>query len=383
MAFPILTVLGAGAGIGQSIAGSMGANAAARAANKSAKTSYKVDSMLSRADHFLGAMQNETQYHWDRARVAQLRANEATNRADQAAYGGRVIENAANNLRINTAALEDKFVTEEGLRGSELNINYAYQQAALAQETAEAVAQDMSRINLAGLEARSGTQTLINQSRDLAASLAFDEQKDVMQYQIEKIAATAADAQTKASSYARQGGGSTARVLAMEGVRELGRKFGEMEMRSQNRRATGALFNTTMTDKMASLHAQAAEQSSALSSRVAYNQKRFTADSNLAEKQMKDLQLPTFGLAQRQYGRELESLQLSTKMEMDNALTPYRMQTFMDPMKPIAGISPMSMGPTMKATQSLGSMVGGALMGGIKGAMSGTTKKADGTLRWL
>ena len=43
-----------------------------------------------------------------------------------------------------------------------------------------------------------------------------------------------------------------------------------------------------MTDKMASLHAQAAEQSRALQSRVAYNQKRFTADSDLAAKQMKN-----------------------------------------------------------------------------------------------
>ena len=49
MAFPILTVLGASAGIGQSIIGSMGANAAVQAQNKAAKTSYKVDSMLSRA----------------------------------------------------------------------------------------------------------------------------------------------------------------------------------------------------------------------------------------------------------------------------------------------------------------------------------------------
>ena len=244
MAFPILTVLGASAGIGQSIAGSMGANCCSESSKQICQDQLQGRQHAEPRRPFPRRNAERDPVPLGPTRVAQLRANEATNRADQAAYGGRVIENAINNLRINTAALEDKFVAEEGLRGTELNINYAYQQAALAQETAENIAQDMARINLAGLEARAGAQTLINQSADLAASLAFDEQKDVMQYQIEKIAAAAADAETKASSYARQGGGSTARVLAMEGVRELGRKFGEMELRSQNRQVQGALFNT-------------------------------------------------------------------------------------------------------------------------------------------
>ena len=84
--------------------------------------------------------------------------------------------------------------------------------------------------------------------------------------------------------------------------------------------------------------------------------------------------MPTFNLSQRQYSRDLESLQLQTKNTMDNALTPYREQTFFDPMKPIAGLAPTSLGPTMQQKQSLGSMVGGALFGGIKGAMSGAVK---------
>ena len=37
----------------------------------------------------------------------------------------------------------------------------------------------------------------------------------------------------------------------------------------------------------------------------------------------------------------------------------------------------------MQAKESLGSMVGGALFGGIKGAMSGAIKKSDGTLGWV
>ena len=53
MAFPILTVLGAGAGIGQSVLGSMAANKAADAANKAAKQSYKLDQVRAFAQYEL------------------------------------------------------------------------------------------------------------------------------------------------------------------------------------------------------------------------------------------------------------------------------------------------------------------------------------------
>ena len=383
MAFPILTVLGGAAGIGQSILGSMAKNRAAEAANKQARASYKLDTFRNAAQFELNTLADQTQYAWDRARTAQLRANEATAKADQAEAGARVIENAADNLRLNTEALYDRYITEEALRGDEVALQAAYEQALRADQSAQEQAQYLNRINAAGLEARAGSETLLNQSAELQASLAFDEQKDQMEYWVAAIESTAQDASTKASSFARQGSGNTAQRLAMEGLSELGRKIGEVELRSQDRRAKNRLFSNAMTDKMATLYAQAANQTDDMRSRIAYSAQRFGADSTNANTTMEKLILPTFNLSQRQYSRDLESLQLQTKNTIDNALTPYREQTFFDPMKPIAGLRPSSLGPTMQQKQSLGSMVGSALMGGIKGAMSGTTKNSAGQLKWL
>ena len=383
MAFPILTVLGAGAGIGQSVLGSIAGNRAADAANAAAKRSYKLDMARSNAEYTMNGLAEQTQYAWDRARTAQLRANEATARADNAAANGRVIENAAANYRLNAAALQDQFVVEEGLRGDEIALNYAYEQAARADQTSQEVQQYLSRINAAGLEAKSGVDTLRNQSMELQQSLAFDEQKDQLEFWVQSIAAAADDASTKAASFARQGSGNTAKRLAIEGLQALGRKVGELEIKSQDRQAKMNLFSSTMSDRTASLYAQAANESQDMMNRVGYISKRFGADTGYAESTMKKIVLPTFDLSQRQYTRELESLQLQTKNTMDNALTPYRMQTYFDPIKPMAGLRPMALRPTMQAKESLGSMVGGALLGGIKGAMKGATKKSDGTLGWV
>ena len=74
MGFPILTVLGAGAGIGQSVLSSIAGNRAADAANASAKRSYKLDMARSNAEYTMSSLADQTQYAWDRARTAQLRA---------------------------------------------------------------------------------------------------------------------------------------------------------------------------------------------------------------------------------------------------------------------------------------------------------------------
>lgn len=381
--FPILTVLGASAGIGQSVISSIAGNSAADAANKAARGQYKLQSAQAEASYAISNYADQVQYAWDRARVAQLRANEATAKADAAAANQRVIDNAAENYLLNAEALADRFVTEEALRGDEISLNYAYEQKARAEEAALNTSTYLQRINGAALEARAGTETLVNQSRELQSSLAFDEMKDQMEYMAEQIAYTAQDAKQKAGSFARQGSGNTAKRLAMEGVMELGRKIGQVELRSQERRAKMNLMSGMLSDKTATLYAQAANQSAEMRDRVAYTASRFGADTGFAENTLKKLVLPTFNLSQRQYSRELKSLQLQTKNTMDNALTPYRMQTYMDPIKPIQGLRPMINAPTMQGKESLGSMVGGALFGGIKGAMSGAVKNSDGTLDWV
>ena len=369
MGFPVFTAISAVAGIGQSIAGSMSANAAADAANKADRRAYRLETARNFAQYELNNLADQTQYAWDQARVAQLRANEATNKADQQAYGKRMIAQAIDNLRLNSQALEDKFITEEALRGEQVGINYAYEAVVANQETNELVRQYMSQINDRAIQAEIAVNERVNKTGELMSSLAYDEQRDQMKFWMEEIAITAQSARDEAVATAQQGGGATSQRLAMEGVKELGRKFGEIEQRSQNRRAKVGLANAAFSSETALLQSRAAIQTQDLRDRVAFSAKKFGIDSDNRAEVMSKLAIPTFDLAKRQYSRELESLQLQTKNTMDNALQPYREQTFLDPMKPIAGLAPMSVAPTPRAKSSLGSMVSGALFGGLEAGM--------------
>ena len=74
------TAASAAMGIGGSLLKGFGQNAAIDAQNRQAKASAKLSTAQNMANFELGEMRAQTQYAWDRARTAQLRAVEA---ADQ------------------------------------------------------------------------------------------------------------------------------------------------------------------------------------------------------------------------------------------------------------------------------------------------------------
>jgi hypothetical protein len=88
-----------------------------------------------------------------------------------------------------------------------------------------------------------------------------------------------------------------------------------------------------------------------------YSLNRYGADSQYAKDQMDKLTIPTFDLSSRQYGRELESLQVKTQSEFDNAQQPYREQEFFDPQAPIQGLAPRYSAPTNTPTVGMGSIL--------------------------
>ena len=183
-------------------------------------------------DYALGTLAAETQHEWDKARVAQLRAIEAQNAVDQAKTGARVIAQAAEAYEINSAAMRDKFVEEERLRGTEASMNLAYDQAKLFDESNQTVQQYLASQALKGAELDTVTTKQQNDYAELAASLAYDEQKDHLQYQIEQIVAVADSAKMFSKAAQRQGGGNTAQRLKMDALKQAkailsGAKFKE------------------------------------------------------------------------------------------------------------------------------------------------------------
>jgi hypothetical protein len=104
--------------------------------------------------------------------------------------------------------------------------------------------------------------------------------------------------------------------------------------------------------------------------RIKYTNARYASDYGVAKSQMASLTIPSFQLAEKQYGRELKSLQLQTRQAFDEATTKYREQTFFDPLKPVAGLRPMYIAPTAIAGPSAGSVIGNAILSGVSTAAS-------------
>ena len=382
-----LTLGSAALGAGSSLIKGFGQNAAIDAANKAAKSSARLQTAQAMAGFQLGELQNQTQYAWDRARTAQLRVVEAQNALDQANYGTTLIGNAIENYEINQGALRDQFVVQEALRGTQVALEQGYTQNKLAADTSNQVGQYMRSIRDNALQQTLLEQQQTNQVQELLGSLALDEQKDGLEWQLRKLEAIEADAATKAKTYVRQGGGNTAKRLSMQAANNLGRIYGELAIKSNARDQKLRLLSTAIKTEGATQMGRLALASQDSAQRIAYSQSRFNADSSLSLNQLEKLTMPSFDLAQRQYGRELRSLQLQTNQAFQRGTSTYRQKEYMDPIAPMKGIAPMAVMPTMQQKQSGFSMFGGAVMAGAAGALKGAVKvkNSDGTwsTQWL
>jgi hypothetical protein len=371
MAFPIVTVLGAAAGLGQGIFSGISSNAAAAAKNKAATQQWDMQRMQNEAAYQLNNLQNEAQWAWDSAQVAQLRMVETQNAVDQANYGSQLIENAIRNMDINSAALFDRFVTEESLRGTQVRMEYDYSQTKRAAETQQEAANYMRQIRNNALSADLTVQKAQNASKELQEGLLLSEQRDYLEYNVQKAAAIADAANVTARQGVRQGMGNTARRLAMEAGQKLGNVAVEIQQRQQDRANKRAVMNNYFSSELATQLGQLALESEDLASRMKYSTDRYAADYGLAKAQLEKLTIPSFDLGANQYKRELQSLQLQTDSVFQQAGQEYRKREYMDPVKPIAGLAPMTLPPTKAQGQSAGSIIASSLIAGVGGALGG------------
>ena len=382
-----LTLGSAALGMGSSLIKGFGQNAAVDAANRQAQASAKLQTTQQNAQFQLGELQNQTQYAWDRARTAQLRMVEAQNALDQAKYGTQLIDNAIENYEINQGALRDQFVVQEALRGEQIALEENYAQNKLAADTSNQVGQYMRSIRDNALQQTALEQQQSNQVQELLGSLALDEQKDGLEWQLRKLEAIETDASTKARTYVRQGAGNTAKRLSMQAANNLGRIYGELAIKANARDQKVRLLSTAIKTEGATQMGRLALATQDSAQRIAYSQNRYGAESGLRNDMLNKLTMPSFDLSQRQYTRELRSLQLQTNQAFQRGTSAYRQKEYLDPIAPMKGIAPMAVMPTMQQKQSGFSMLGGAVMAGAAGALKGAqkVKNSDGTwsTQWL
>ena len=356
--------------VGKSILGSASEQAAADAQNAEQERIAKAQFRRSMQEWRIQNKRDIVQWHWDRARIEQLRFNEKQTALDQATYGAKLISAATENLAINSQALYDKFVVEEQLRGTQVGLDYQYTTNKLAADSSEAIRQYMQNINQTALQSNATVAKLTTDTQELLASLALEEQRDYLGWQINLLSAAAKDSEAKAVASARQGGSNTSRKLAVQAAQQLGRTWAELDQRATSRDVKLGILNSTMKNDVSRQLGQYALTMQDETEKIKYTNRRYVSDYGLAKSQMESLTIPSFQLAENQYGREIKSLQLQTRQAFDEATTKYREQTFFDPLKPVAGLRPKYIAPTAIAGPSAASVIGNAFLSGIQGAAS-------------
>ena len=385
-------VVGAALGIGQSVLGASSANREAKAQAKKQKQAAIQQHNFAVREWELANKQASLQWEWEMARVNQLRDVEQQKAADQANYASLLIRNASQNLAINQGALFDRFVTEENLRGQQVGMeydyaqgklrnDYQYQSTQLAMDQLEQSRQFLNQVDLLGNQSNAVLQRYENDAADLMASLTLDEARDQLGYQLQRISAMEQDGRLSAVVGAQQGGGATSQRLAIQAAQAAGRTYAELDQKATSRDLKVTMANTTMRDATNAEMTRFALQSQDQIARGDYTYGKAKRDQELLSSNynrdttyqaniLQQLTIPSFDLAQRQYGRELSALQIQTDAKLYEASLPYRMAPYLDPLKPTPGLRP-ELGSVGSAPQiNTTGLIGSALMSGITNAES-------------
>lgn len=359
-------------------------------------------------------------------------------KADYEWRQGRLIDSAMQNLAINQEALLSKYGVEEDLRAAQeslklgntmsnltadtgealrqnsqqlmaAQLDSGQQMQQLALDTNESLRQYMQQIRDVALQSKTLEQQTNRESQELMTSITLSMQQDNMQRDLQNIAAVIDGAAVKARVMARQGGSSSAQRLAKNKAQELGRTYGLLALRNQDRDARVALLNTSMQGERATKMGRFALSVQDSAERMKYTNKKYAQagqytldrlglsiqdaqgradyaigkyarDAGYTLDVFEKLTMPSFKLAADQGKREMQSLYIQTQGLIDEASMPFRESIFFAPRQPIAGLEPEYMAPT-KVYQPTGfDLAFNAISAGIQGAMNYSYQKPTGGL---
>ena len=378
MAFPFAAVGLGLLGIGTSVVQGNSQKNAAREQNKLAEEQAEARFERAEKEWAIDYETRMTNYVWDVAKLEAQKFVERQSKSDYEQRQGQLIESAMRNLEVNNQALNDRFITEEALRGKQVNLDLAYQQAEIATQTNEQLRLYMNDIKDRGMQATALVQKTENEAEQLQVEAVLGFQQETLERDIQNVAAVVGAASTRAVASQRQGASSSSQRLAMNDIQALGRTYGLLENRNRNRQARIGLLNGAMQGERATELGRYALASQNNAERMKYASGKANRESAYNLDVFKDLTMPSFDLAKRQGEREIESLYIQTEARIDEASQPFRESIWFDPLEPIAGLKPEYMAPT-KVYEPSGLDIGlNALGAGINGAMSASYSKPGG-----
>lgn len=448
MPFPIGAVIGAVAGIGSTIFGAASAKNQADAQYKEAERQARARFRRDKKEYRLANLAANTQWWWDKARVEQLRFNERQKSSDYYGQQRALIGAASNQLgarmqslrmgfdaqmqglaltsgaraqavQIDSASQIKEIVAgvnmENTLEAAKASIDYSYRMGSITMETLEAARQYLNQVNRTALQAAQTVGEVQRQSSELVESLALEEQRDYLGWQLNKITALAEGASAGAQAKGRQGGGNTSRLLMAESAKRLGLTWAELQVKSQSRQSRLGLMNSAIKNEVANQMGQYALAIQDSRDKTAYAMKRGGLESQMLNDTMTKLTIP--GIKMRSdmgqmrvdnvmaraagelgiIGASAEATRLSATADFEGAkLTaaadyastlanlnkPYREEIFFDPLKPVKGLKPEYIGPTQPSTGSLGFTIANSILSGVQGAMNFSFVNKAGQLQF-
>ena len=403
------------------------ANAANSQREKIAEQQYK----RAKKEYEIDWANTQVAHAWELAKTEAFRFQERQKKATYEQRMGWLVDGAMKNLRINSKALYDKYVTQETLRArqeiiglddtlSELTgdqkadleevLNQSGQLAGEALQagldTSERVAGYMRSVQQRALEAAALADDVNNKSAALQEEIVLDAATDAIKRDIEMVTAIEESSGRLASMSARQGNSSTAVRAAKNQLQAMGRSYGLLNVNQQQRTRRLAAFNGQFGQRAQEM-AQLGNQMQAAVDQIKYTNKKYQAaapqmalkqlalqnraasigtdfarESNTTLDRFTDLKIPGFQQARRQGKRELKALIQSTQKQLNEAAVPYLDAVIIDPLKPIKGLKPEYYAPTKQHVPSWGGIVAGSVMQGVNAAMNMSYTDGDGNLQF-
>ena len=380
MPFPWVAVATAAVGFGTSLFGGSQQKSASRAANKLAEEQAEARFERAEKEWEIDYMSKTANYMLDTAKLEAQKFTERQSKSDYEWQQGKLIDSALKNLAVNEAALTDKFGVEETLRATQEGMSLAYTQAGLGADTSEQLRQYMTRIQDNALKSQQLVQQGDTQAQALQEEIVLGYQQETLERDIQTVAAVVGAATDRAYATTRQGGSNSSQRFALNKIQELGRTYGLMENRNRQRQGKLSNLNSQLKGERATEMGRYALQMSDAAQGMKYSSNKYNRDSRYNLDVFQNLTMPSFELANRQGGRELESLYIQTEGKINQASMPFRESIWFDPIAPIAGLKPEYMAPT-KVYEPSGLDLGlNALGAGINGAMSASYQKSGGGL---
>ena len=407
-----------------SLLGSSSRNSATRARNRAARERYERQEAWNQAQYAYGEIQADTQYAWDLTKHEALKYQEAENKLYYEFAQEQQLDYAIKNLELNNQALYDQYVTAEDLRAKQAtldlglttsrNVNQLQEQGLRANDLAmqaqlnKLQSQTQIKDYLIGVKQQANAQDQLMQQQKqevqaLLASIATDVMVEKFEQDVTRIAQQVEEGQAKARSTVRTGGTSTARQLAMNSAKALGRTYGQMKIAQdqrnqkviaqnlQNKGTAMQMYNAALQTSRLALRAEETSKTADIRQEQLGNQfegvklasQQTNTEQQYALSVFRDLTIPGFELAQKQGQREQKALELNTMATMTEASMPYRDAIMFEPRRALPGLRPYGAGPTMESTQSTAATIGGAVTAAAQGFLSGGYKKAGGGLGFL